>query len=141
MLPTIPVQKLSVHATLPTKGTAGSAGFDMYATDEHVVATGTRLLIPTDIAMSIPRGYVGILKSRSSMACKYLDTEAGVIDSDYRGNIKVLLHNHGDTNYVVHKNDKIAQMLILPIVSLELEETDKLQDTSRGTEGFGSTGK
>lgn len=140
-IPPLPVQKLSVHAVIPTTGTAGAAGFDMYATDEHVIPTGTRMLLPTDIAMAIPRGFVGILKSRSSMAYNDVDTEAGVIDSDFRGNIRVLLHNHGSQNYVVHKHDKIAQLIILPLPSFRMEETDHLSKTTRGTDGFGSTGK
>ena len=140
-MPTVPVKRLSARAVIPTRGTAGSAGFDLYATDEHVIPIGARIPLPTDVAMAIPHGFVGILKSRSSMACRYLSTEAGVIDSDFRGNIKVLLHNHGTENVVVHKGDKIAQMIILPIPSFELMETDALDATERGEDGFGSTGR
>lgn len=137
----LPVQKLSVHATIPVKGTTGAAGYDLFAVDEHVIAFGTRILIPTDIVMAIPEGYVGILKSRSSMAVKYMDTEAGVIDSDYRGNVKVLIHNHGEHNYIVHKKDKIAQLLVIPAPNFEPQESLELSATDRGIAGFGSTGE
>lgn len=135
------VKKLSEHARIPERGTAGAAGLDLFAADMVVIARNSRALIPLDLAFTIPMGYVGILKSRSSMALKGLDVEAGVIDSDYRGHVQVLLQNTGQVNMTVHKGDKIAQMIILPAPAMTVCEVDELDDTERGYGGFGSTGK
>ena len=134
------VKKLSQHARLPEYGTAGAAGLDLFAADMVVIGRDCSELIPLDLAFRIPCGYVGVIKSRSSMAVKGLHVQAGVIDSDYRGHVKVLLQNTGQVNMAVHKGDKIAQMIVLPTPAMTVCEVDQLDDTERGCGGFGSTG-
>lgn len=133
------VQLLSVHARLPERATDGSAGYDLFAADLVTIGRDTRELVPLDLAIAIPDGYVGMLKSRSSLAVKGLDVVAGVIDSDYRGPVKVVLHNSSTRNLTVHKGDKVAQMLLLPVAAMEVVKVEKLNETQRGTGGFGST--
>ena len=136
------VKKLSANAKTPERGTAGAAGYDLFAADTVVVESSRRALIPLDLAFAIPAGHVGLLKSRSSMALRGLDVEAGVIDSDYRGNVQVMLSNNTSCEHAttVHRGDKIAQMVVLPVPSMTVCEVEELDDTERGCGGFGSTG-
>lgn len=135
-------KRLSDDAHVPTRASEYSAGYDLYSTGVHVIPPRGRYLIKTDIVLQIPHGYYGRIAPRSGLALKYgLDVGAGVIDSDYRGNIGVILFNHTDDAYVVHKHDKIAQIIIIPIVTPELIEVEHTSLTVRGENGYGSSDK
>ncbi|MCR4928818.1 MAG: dUTP diphosphatase [Lachnospiraceae bacterium] len=141
------IKKLSENAIIPTYGTPFAAGADLYACiDEKTdIAPGETKMVGTGIAMEIPEGYVGLVFARSGLACKKglaPANKVGVIDSDYRGEIKVALHNHnisGDA-LSVESGERIAQISIVPYLKAEFEECDSLEDTDRGEKGFGSTG-
>ena len=145
------IQRLSKNAVLPQYATPGSAAMDLCAClEEPVVLQGTgspednRRLIPTGLAMAIPEGYVGLIFARSGLASKHGIAPAncvGVIDSDYRGEVKVALANHGSEPYAIQPGDRIAQLMISPVVQPLVEETDALPETIRGEGGFGSTGR
>ncbi len=140
------IKKLNDNAIIPTKGTEFSAGYDIYACiDENkTVFPGETVKFETGIALEIPKGYAGLVYARSGLASKKglaPANKVGVIDSDYRGEIIVFLHNHSNKPVEVEKNERIAQLIVTPFLSVEFEETDKLTDTIRGEGGFGSTGK
>lgn len=143
---TIAVKKLRENAVLPTFGSAQAAGADLYACLEAsvTVAPGETVFIPTGLAMEIPVGYVGLIYARSGMACKRHLAPAnkvGVIDSDYRGEFIVALHNHGAEPQTVSPGERIAQLVITPYLMPQYVEVESLTDTQRGAGGFGSTGK
>ena len=143
---TIAVKKLRFGAVLPTYGSAEAAGADLYACmDESVtIQPGKTAFIPTGIAMEVPKGCAGLIYARSGLACKHglaPANKVGVIDSDYRGEIIVALHNHGQESKVVLPGERIAQMVITPVITPEYVCVDSLSDTDRGQSGFGSTGK
>lgn len=137
------VKKLHPDAIMPTRANPTDAGFDLYALDDSVAWPRKRVLVRTGIAMEIPEGHVGLIWPRSGLAVKHgIDVMAGVVDSGYRGEIKVLLQNTDpDLVHKIHKGDRIAQILIQPIVTPELVEVDDLGESERGADGFGSTGK
>lgn len=140
------VKKLREGATLPKRATVGSAGYDLCClTDEPIVVSpNERKLIPTGIAVEIPENTVGLVYSRSGLSLKHgihMANDVGVIDSDYRGELKVPIHNRSDVDYTISNGDRIAQLVITPIFTPETEEVDELSDTVRGEGGFGSTGK
>lgn len=132
------VQKLNNNAKLPNKTHMSDAGIDLFANENVVLYPENTLLVSTGIAMEIPEGYCGIIKDRSSMGAKGVFTLGGVIDSSYRGEIKIIMGTK-DT-YVVNRGDKIAQMLLVPVPSVEIVEVESLSETERGSGGFGSTG-
>ena len=135
-------RKLSDHALIPTRGSDGAAGYDLYAAYDGVVASGGRALIKTDIAIALPPGCYGRVAPRSGLAWKYgLDVGAGVIDPDYRGNVGVVLFNLSDVAYHVKKGDRIAQLVLEKFVSARVEEVNELEETQRGAGGYGSTGQ
>ena len=137
----IEFSKLSQEAKIPVRQTEGSAGFDLHATVHLSVWPEEWMQIKTGIAVKIPEGCVGIIKPRSSLAVKHgINVLAGVIDSDYRGELIVVLINHGDERFDVSAGDRIAQLLVTPIIT-ESVEVARLDDTARGVNGFGSTGK
>ena len=142
----IQAKKLHESAILPTRGSALAAGADLYALPsegELVIEAGQTRLVHTGIAVAIPEGYVGLIYARSGLASKRHLAPAnkvGVIDSDYRGEWMVALHNHSDTPAVVDGGERIAQVAIVPYVQGRFTEVDELSDTKRGTGGFGSTG-
>ena len=141
----IRVKKLHPNAILPTYGTAEAAGADLYAClDEPIaVAPGQTVWIPAGFAMEVPKGCAGLVYARSGMACKKglaPANKVGVIDSDYRGPVTVVLHNHGSETQIISHGDRIAQMVITPVLTPAYEETDDLSNTGRGQGGFGSTG-
>lgn len=143
---TIAVKKLSEKAILPTYGTAEAAGADLYACLEEpvTIAPGQSAWIPTGLSMEIPKGCAGLVYARSGMACKRglaPANKVGVIDSDYRGPVIVVLHNHGGEAQTVCHGDRIAQMVITPVVTPAYVEAEELTDTCRAAGGFGSTGK
>ena len=139
-------KKIDPRATIPTYGTDLSAGADLRAVLDAPVTIkpGESVLIHTGISTAIPEGFVGLVYARSGIACKRglaPSNKVGVIDADYRGEIMVSLHNHGTTEQTIDPDERIAQMVITPFIHCEYEETDKLDDTERGTGGFGSTGR
>ena len=142
----IPVKKLKPNAILPTYGSAGAAGADLYAClDTPVeIAPGKTAFIPTGLAMEIPEGYAGLAYARSGLACKQdlaPANKVGVIDSDYRGEFMIALHNHGGEVRVVAHGERVAQLVITPVFTPGFTEVSELSDTKRGVGGFGSTGK
>ncbi len=142
---TVKFIKLNENAKTPTFGTEFSAGADLYSAEEEVViAPGETKFIGTGLATAIPVGTVGLIYARSGLACKKglaPANKVGVIDSDYRGEIKVALHNHGKEPQTVAKNERVAQMVITPYYSVDYVESDSLDQTERGAGGFGSTGR
>ena len=142
----ISVKKLKPNAILPTYGSAEAAGADLYACLESAVkiAPGETVFIPTGFAMEIPQGYAGLAYARSGLACKKdlaPANKVGVIDSDYRGEFIIALHNHGREERVVEHGERIAQLVITPVFTPGFTEVSELSETKRGTGGFGSTGK
>ena len=142
----IPVKKLNVNAIIPTYGSAEAAGADLYACIDQAItiAPGDTAWIPTGIAMEIPKGYVGLVYARSSMGVKRglaPANKVGVIDSDYRGEIRVVLYNQSATEQSIQPNERIAQLVITPIITPGFREVDALTETVRSDKGFGSTGK
>ena len=134
------VRKLKDSSKLPYRSSEFSAGYDLYASESAVVGSKNRALVPTGIAISVPPGTYGRIAPRSGLAVKYgIDVGAGVINED-RSEIKVLLMNHGDTDYTINAGDRIAQLIIEKISSPEVKEVNELDDTARGDGGFGSTG-
>ncbi len=138
----INVKKLSENATIPTQGTSFAAGYDLYAAEDAVVVCGTRKLIKTNISMEITPGYYGRIAPRSGLAYKNgIDVLAGVIDSDYRGDIGVILHNTDkNIDFTVKKGDRIAQIIFEACYTATLNNVDNLDNTLRQAGGFGSTG-
>lgn len=142
----VAVKKLRPGAMLPTYGSAGAAGADLYACleNEITIQPGESVKIPTGIAMEVPQGCAGLIYARSSMGTKRglaPANKVGVIDSDYRGEISVVLLNHGSQPQVIAPGERIAQLLITPVLTPVYQEADALSDTDRGAGGFGSTGK
>lgn len=142
----IRVKKLKENAVLPTYGTIDSAGADLYACLESTVQInpGETVFVSTGLAMEIPKGYAGLIYARSSLACKRglaPANKVGVIDSDYRGEFIVALHNHGHVTQEVSHGERIAQLVIAPVFTPGFIQVDELTETERSCGGFGSTGK
>ena len=137
-------KKLTSEAKVPTYGTDYAAGADLYnAMGEVTINPGETILIKTGIALEVPNGYAGLIYARSGLATKRglaPANKVGVIDSDYRGEVMVALHNHGNQVQVLEQHERIVQLVITPYLKAVFEQTDELEDTSRGTGGFGSTG-
>jgi len=126
---------------LPEYAHKGDAGFDLYASDDYVLKPMEKKLVTTGIKLEIPEGYVGLIWDRSGLAANHsLHNLAGVVDSHYRGEIKVVVINLGNETFEMKKGMRIAQMLIQSVVNAEIEETSSLSETKRGEQGFGSTG-
>ena len=145
MIQTVRVKKLKDNAILPVYGSAEAAGADLHACldADVVIEPGKSAFIPTGLSMEIPRGYAGLIYARSGMACKRglaPANKVGVIDSDYRGEFIVVLHNHGDAAQTVTHGERIAQLVITPVLTPAFEECDDLSQTQRDAGGFGSTG-
>ena len=141
----VKIKKLNSNAIIPTYGTEFSAGADLYACLEETVTVdaGETAFIKTGLAMEVPVGFAGLVYARSGLACKKglaPANKVGVIDADYRGEVIVALHNHSKSAIVVDHGDRIAQLVITPFLTAQFEEADELEDTARGTGGFGSTG-
>lgn len=142
---TVNIKKLDKNAVIPAYGTEFSAGADLYAclNEPVTIAPHTTEIINTGLSIEIPVGLVGLIYARSGLATKRSLAPAnkvGVIDSDYRGEIMVALHNHGDTAQVISGGERIAQIVFTPYMAADFLECDKLSDTVRGEGGFGSTG-
>ncbi|MEW6777805.1 MAG: dUTP diphosphatase [Bdellovibrionota bacterium] len=146
MLPAVLVKKLRAGALPPTYQTPGAAGADLCACVEAPIKLepGQRKLIPTGIALEIPEGYEGQVRPRSGLAVKHgiaLPNSPGTIDSDYRGEVQVILINLGNEPYEIKNGERIAQLVIAPVTRVSFQEAPELSGTSRGAGGFGSTGK
>lgn len=141
----IKIKKLKENATIPTRGSSYSAGFDLYACldSEIEIKPNETVKIPTGLAIELPIGYAGLIFARSSIATKKNLAPAnkvGVCDCDYRGEYIIPLHNHGNSIQKIKPNDRIAQLIIMPYLSAEFVEAKNLTKTQRGQNGFGSTG-
>ncbi len=140
------VKKLDPKVRLPSYKTEGSSGMDLMAfiKDPIKIAPKTSALVPTGISVAIPNDIEIQIRPRSGLAAKskisVLNTP-GTIDSDYRGELKIILFNHGNEEFIVKNTDRIAQMVLMPILKINFEEVEELPDTVRGSGGFGSTGK
>ena len=135
------VKKLLKEAKLPVRKREGDAGLDLYSVEDVNLNPGEWKAIPTGIAVEIPKGYVGLIKDRSGLALKYaLHCLAGVIDENYRGEIKVIVINLGREKVFIQKGTRIAQLLLVPYLKVEPVEVEELSDTERGKKGFGSSG-
>jgi dUTP pyrophosphatase len=148
--PTVSIVRLP-HAAdlpLPSYATAHAAGMDLHAAvPEHEPLTlrpGSRLAVPTGLCIALPEGFEGQVRPRSGLALKYGVTclnSPGTIDADYRGEVKVILINHGEDDFVVRRGERIGQLIIAPVVQAVWAETESLDETGRGAGGFGSTGR
>ena len=140
------VKKLNPAVEIPTYKTSGASGMDLMAFIEKPIklAPKSSCLVPTGLSVAFPDNYEVQIRPRSGLAAKSnisLLNTPGTIDSDYRGELKVILFNHGNKQFIVKNNERIAQMVLTPILKVDFEEVDSLPDTVRGAGGFGSTGK
>jgi len=140
------VKKLNPNVQLPAYKTSGASGVDLMAfIDQPIkISPNSSCIVPTGLSLAFSEDYEIQIRPRSGLAAKnnitVLNTP-GTIDSDYRGEIKIILFNHGSDEFIINNNDRVAQMILMPIVKMKLEETDTLPDSVRGEGGFGSTGK
>ena len=140
------IKKLNPNVELPSYKTTGASGMDLMAFIEEPIkiAPNSSYLVPTGLSIAFSDDYEVQIRPRSGLAAKnnitVLNTP-GTIDSDYRGEIKIILFNHGKDDFLINNKDRVAQMILTPVVKMKLEETDNLPDTLRGEGGFGSTGK
>ncbi len=142
----IRVKKLKENAIMPTYGSVEAAGADLYAclSESVTIQPGESVFVPTGLAMELPKGYAGLIYARSGLACKRglaPANKVGVVDSDYRGEFMIVLHNHGKTAQTIEHGERIAQLVITPVFTPGFVETEELTDTERSGGGFGSTGK
>ena len=143
----IKIKKVNPNAKTPTRGSDQAAGYDLYAcleTENVTIDAHKTVKVPTGLSMAIPEGYFGAIFARSGLAAKQGLRPAncvGVIDSDYRGEFMVMLHNDTDESKTVENGDRVAQLVVMPFMPVDFEETDSLDETHRGAGGFGSTGK
>ncbi len=140
------VKKINPNVQLPTYKTAGASGMDLMAFIEKPIklAANSSCLVPTGLSIAFLEDYEVQIRPRSGLAAKNCITvlnTPGTIDSDYRGEIKIILFNHGKEEFIINNKDRIAQIILTPVVKMDLEETDDLPNTLRGKSGFGSTGK
>ena len=140
------IKKLNTYAQLPSYKTKGASGMDLMACIEKPInlEPGKSCLVSTGLSVAFPKEYEIQIRPRSGLAAKnnisVLNTP-GTVDSDYRGELKIILFNHGNKNFLINKNDRIAQMVLAPILKIKLEETNELPESIRDQRGFGSTGK
>ncbi|XP_076849793.1 deoxyuridine 5'-triphosphate nucleotidohydrolase, mitochondrial isoform X2 [Brachyhypopomus gauderio] len=134
--------KLSEHATTPTRGSSKSAGYDLYSAYDYTVGPMDKAVVLTDIQIAVPAGCYGRVAPRSGLAANnFIDVGAGVVDEDYRGNVGVVLFNFSKSAFEVKKGDRVAQLVCERIFYPELLELQTLEETERGSGGFGSTGR
>jgi dUTP pyrophosphatase len=135
------IKKLSEFATVPTKGSKFSAGYDLYAAYDYVIKARGKEMVKTDLSIALPSGCYGRVAPRSGLAWKHsIDVGAGVIDEDYRGPVNVILFNFGDLDFEIKKGDRVAQLICEKIEQTDVLEVNDLDYTERGAGGFGSTG-
>lgn len=139
--PPLLIKKLSPAATTPTRGSAHAAGYDLYAAAATTIPARGKALVSTQLAIATPQGTYGRIAPRSGLAAKhFIDTGAGVIDADYRGEVKVLLFNHAEADFKVEVGDRVAQLVLERVYTPEVLEVESLEESARGAGGFGSTG-
>jgi dUTP pyrophosphatase len=137
----VKIKRLNEHATIPQYQTKGAAGFDLHAVDDVVIPIGEHRLISTGIAVELPPHFEMQVRSRSGLALKHgIQAHFGTVDSDYRGDVGVILFNHGNQPFVIKRNDRIAQGVIAPVERAHFQVVDTLSETQRGEGGFGSSG-
>jgi dUTP pyrophosphatase len=136
------VKRLRPDAKLPTRATSGSGGWDLYACEQAQIGGNAAVNIGTGLAMEIPRGHVGLIRSRSGLSFnRSLVAFDATIDSDYRGGVCVRLYNRGATHEDIQAGDRIAQLVVVPVPEVEIVEAEELSETERGEAGFGSSGR
>ena len=135
------VKRIDAEAKLPVYGHPGDAGLDLFSLKEHILAAGEVKAVGTGIQVAVPRGHVGLVWDKSGISLNAVHRLAGVIDSGYRGEVRVVLANLGQEPFIIEKGMKIAQVLIQEVASVTVIEDEDLDETSRGSGGFGSTGK
>jgi len=144
MIHQVPVALAHANAKMPVKGSEHAAGYDLHSLGQHILMPGARALLPTGVHIAIPEGHVGYVRPRSGLALKHgIDVLGGVIDADYRGDVGVILINHGTEAFVVEEGDRIAQLVLHPLTPASLTEValvSELAQSARGAGGFGSTG-
>lgn len=133
--------KLDKGAVIPNRAHPNDAGLDLFSTETVYIAPHSRETIETGVHVAIPKGFVGLLTSKSGLMNKHGITCRGTIDADYTGSVKAIMFNHSDRAFKVEKGSKVTQLVILPIITPEIELVDFLEETERGANGFGSTGK
>jgi dUTP pyrophosphatase len=132
---------VDAHGALPEYASPAAAGADLRASEPLVIEPGGRAAVPTGLRLQVPAGHVGLVWPRSGLAVRHgIDTLAGVIDSDYRGELRVVLVNHGKEPFAIAAGDRVAQLLLQPVARGRFQQVEALEDTSRGHGGFGSTG-
>nr|XP_020461372.1 deoxyuridine 5'-triphosphate nucleotidohydrolase, mitochondrial isoform X2 [Monopterus albus] len=140
--PLLKFAKLSEHARTPTKGSSKAAGYDLYSAYDYSIGPMDKAIVKTDIQIAVPHGCYGRVAPRSGLAAKhFIDVGAGVVDEDYRGNVGVVLFNFSKDTFEVKKGDRVAQLVCERICYPDLVEQETLDDTTRGSGGFGSTGR
>ena len=142
----VQIKKLDPNVEIPEYKTSGSSGVDLMAnlSQNIIIKSGESCLVPTGLSISIPKDCEVQIRPRSGLAAKSQITvlnTPGTIDSDYRGELKIIIFNHGKEQFVIKNKDRIAQMVLMPILKFDFQEVDELDDSGRGTGGFGSTGK
>ena len=136
------IKLVGPDAKLPTRGSDLAAGYDMYAAEDTFISVGGWKAVSTGVHMALPDGVYGRVAPRSGLAVKNgIMVGAGVVDPDYRGEIKVVLHNHGDSKFLIKKGDRIAQMVLEKYAIVDIVQKDELPESKRGAAGFGSTGR
>lgn len=146
---TVEILKLSNSATLPSSAHFADVGLDLYSDEDVFIKTGNTAIVKTGVALGLPLGFYGKIEDRSSMASVGLRTGGGVVDAGYSGEIKVIIHNLNNTNdstyqgqgYQIKKGQRIAQLVVQPVIPVRLTEVETLQSSERGTNGFGSSGR
>lgn len=135
-------QKLDSRAILPSRGSSEACGLDLYSIEDHLVGSGQRIAVRTGLAVALPKNFYGRIAPRSGLALKMgIDVLGGVIDFDYRGEIKCLVINFGEQEFKINSGDRIAQLIVERVAILEPKWVSQLVETSRGNTGFGSSGK
>jgi len=137
------IQKVHEHATIPNYAHEGDSGMDLYSVEEHVLTPGERKLIPTGLKIALPIGYEAQVRPKSGLALKHgitIINTPGTVDAGYRGELGLIVINHGTFDYKIERKQKVAQLVIQKVERAKLEEVESLEDTQRGTGGFGSTG-
>ncbi|MDY0396939.1 dUTP diphosphatase [Virgibacillus halophilus] len=144
MLYPLKVKLIHEDALLPYQANEGDAGFDVYAIENKMIPAGESALIRTGLQVELPEGTEAQIRPRSGLALRHAVTvlnSPGTIDEGYRGEVKIILINHGKNEFIVEKHMRIAQMVVAPVLRVKLEQTDILSDSARGEGGFGSSGK
>lgn len=137
----VKVKLLHEDAKVPFYGSEEAAGFDLYSVEDVYIGAGEKALVSTGVSLEFPKGYGLKFRDRSGLGVKGITHFAGLIDSDYRGELKVILFNSGKEEYKIEKGDRIIQGVLVPVMRAEFEEVEELDDTVRGEGGFHSTGK